>query len=170
MVRLSTPRSAIRSAVAASASRRATSLRDGPIAPPVVLRQRSVSPWKLGGQGRDIGGGRYAAVAMSGRAGGGAVATTLHDEHLASEDVHRRRWYILALLCTSLMIVIIGNTALNVAIPTLARELDASTTDLQWMVDAYSLVFAGLLFTAGTIGDRFGRKGTLQAGLLLFLA
>ena len=83
--------------------------------------------------------------------------------------VYRRRWAILAVLCTSLMIVIIGNTALNVAIPTLARELDASTSSLQWMVDAYSLVFAGLLFTAGTLGDRFGRKGALQAGLTVFL-
>src|SRR5690606_5215336 len=73
-------------------------------------------------------------------------------------------------LCLSLMIVIIGNTALNVAIPTLARELDASTTDLQWMVDAYALVFAGMLFTAGALGDRFGRKGALQGGLVLFLA
>src|SRR3546814_18821030 len=67
------------------------------------------------------------------------------------------------------MIVIIGNTALNVAIPTLARELDASITDLQWMVDSYALVFAGLLFTAGSMGDRFGRKGALQIGLGLFL-
>src|SRR3546814_19237588 len=67
------------------------------------------------------------------------------------------------------MIVIIGNTALNVAIPTLARELDASITDLQWMVDSYALVFASLLFTAGSIGDRFGRKGALQIGLGLFL-
>src|SRR6476469_1047553 len=83
--------------------------------------------------------------------------------------VFERRWKILAVLCTSLMIVIIGNTALNVAIPRLALDLNASTTDLQWMVDAYSLVFAGMLFTAGTIGDRFGRKGTLQGGLLLFL-
>jgi len=96
------------------------------------------------------------------------VATALHDEHLASEDVHRRRWGILALLCTSLMIVIIGNTSLNVALPTLARELDATTSDLQWMVDAYSLVFAGLLLTAGALGDRFGRKGALQLGLVLF--
>ncbi len=88
----------------------------------------------------------------------------------ADPIVHARRWQILAVLCMSLMIVIIGNTALNVAIPTLARELTASTTDLQWMVDAYALVFAGMLFTAGTIGDRFGRKGALQAGLLLFLA
>jgi len=84
--------------------------------------------------------------------------------------VHANRWRILAVLCTSLMIVIIGNTALNVAIPRLAEDLDASTTDLQWMVDAYALVFAGMLFTAGTIGDRFGRKGTLQAGLVLFAA
>jgi EmrB/QacA subfamily drug resistance transporter len=84
--------------------------------------------------------------------------------------VYARRWRILAVLCTSLMIVIIGNTALNVALPTLARELDATTTDLQWMVDSYALVFAGMLFTAGTIGDRFGRKGTLQAGLVVFLA
>lgn len=83
--------------------------------------------------------------------------------------VYERRWLILAVLCTSLMIVIIGNTSLNVALPTLARELDASTSALQWMVDAYSLIFAGLLFTAGTIGDRFGRKGALQAGLVLFL-
>ena len=55
------------------------------------------------------------------------------------------------------------------ALPTLARELDASTSSLQWMVDAYALVFAGLLFTAGTLGDRFGRKGALQAGLVVFL-
>ncbi len=90
-------------------------------------------------------------------------------DHEIEPAIYHRRWAILAVLCTSLIIVIIGNTALNVAIPTLARELDASTSSLQWMVDAYSLVFAGLLFTAGTIGDRFGRKGALQAGLGLFL-
>src|SRR4051812_16154793 len=84
-------------------------------------------------------------------------------------DVYARRWWILAVLCTSLMIVIVGNTALNVAIPTLSNELGATTSQLQWMVDAYSLVFAGFLFTGGAIGDRFGRKGTLQVGLLIFL-
>src|SRR4051812_29718099 len=84
--------------------------------------------------------------------------------------VFERRWKILAVLCTSLVIVIVGNTALNVALPTLARELDADTTQLQWMVDAYALVFAGFLFTAGSLGDRFGRKGALQFGLLVFLA
>jgi EmrB/QacA subfamily drug resistance transporter len=92
------------------------------------------------------------------------------DGHAIDPHTYDRRWAILGVLCTSLMIVIIGNTALNVAIPTLARDLDASTTDLQWMVDSYALVFAGMLFTAGTLGDRFGRKGALQAGLVLFLA
>ena len=86
-----------------------------------------------------------------------------------SPEVHARRWAILAVLCLSLIIVIIGNTSLNVALPTLAEELDASTSQLQWMVDSYALVFAGLLFTAGTLGDRWGRKGALQAGLVVFL-
>src|SRR5947209_2130184 len=89
--------------------------------------------------------------------------------HIAP-DVYARRWWILTVLCTSLMIVIIGNTALNVAIPTLANDLGASTSQLQWMVDAYSLVFAGFLFTGGSLGDRFGRKGALQVGLLIFMA
>jgi EmrB/QacA subfamily drug resistance transporter len=84
--------------------------------------------------------------------------------------VFERRWKILAVLCTSLMVVIVGNTALNVALPTLARELNASISEQQWMVDAYALVFAGLLLTAGTIGDRYGRKGALQFGLTVFLA
>jgi EmrB/QacA subfamily drug resistance transporter len=90
-------------------------------------------------------------------------------QHEIEPAVYEKRWGILAVLCTSLMIVIIGNTSLNVALPTLQRELDASTSSLQWMVDSYALVFAGLLFTAGTLGDRFGRKGALQAGLVVFL-
>ena len=61
-----------------------------------------------------------------------------------------------------------GNTVLNVALPTLVRELDASNSALQWIVDAYALVFAGLLLTAGALGDRFGRKGALTVGLLIF--
>src|SRR5438270_3333759 len=91
----------------------------------------------------------------------GAESTAVTIDPVAFE----RRWNILVVLCTSLMVVIVGNTALNVALPTLARDLNASISQQQWMVDAYSLVFAGLLLTAGTIGDRFGRKGTLQAGL-----
>ena len=94
---------------------------------------------------------------------------TSHDGFTIDDHVYRRRWWTLAVLCTSLVIVIVGNTSLNVALPTLARELDASSTQLQWMVDAYALVFAGFLFTAGALGDRYGRKGALQIGLLIFL-
>ena len=83
--------------------------------------------------------------------------------------VHARRWKTLPVLCLSLSIVMIANGSLNVALPALARDLDASSSSLQWMVDAYALVFAGLLFTAGTLGDRFGRKGALQGGLVLFV-
>ncbi|HET9772015.1 MAG TPA: MFS transporter [Acidimicrobiia bacterium] len=81
---------------------------------------------------------------------------------------HGRRWWTLGVLCLSLVIVIVGNTVLNVALPTLVRELNASNSALQWMVDSYALVFAGLLLTAGAIGDRFGRKGALNTGLLIF--
>jgi MFS transporter, DHA2 family, integral membrane protein len=89
--------------------------------------------------------------------------------------VYDRRWKTLAVLCTSLLIVIIGNTVLNVALPTLQKPaeqggLAASNTQVQWVVDAYGLIFAGLLYTAAALGDRFGRKGALQAGLLVFAA
>ena len=80
-----------------------------------------------------------------------------------------RRWWTLAVLCLSLLIVFVGNSSLNVAIPTLARDLNATESQLQWVVAIYSLVFAGLLFSTGALGDRFGRKGVLQLGLVLFL-
>ncbi len=83
-------------------------------------------------------------------------------------ELNEKRWWILGVLCLSLVIVIVGNTVLNVALPTLIRELDATQTELQWIVDAYALVFAGLLLTAGALGDRFGRKGALTAGLVIF--
>ena len=84
------------------------------------------------------------------------------------EKVFQQRWLILAVMCLSLLIVTIGNTSLNVALPSLSRELHATNSQLQWMVAGYSLVFAGFLFTAGTLGDRYGRKGILQMGLILF--
>jgi EmrB/QacA subfamily drug resistance transporter len=83
---------------------------------------------------------------------------------------HDNRWVILPVLCLSLFLVVVDNTIVNVALPTLSRELDASTSELQWIVDAYSLVFAGLLLAAGNLGDRLGRKGALQVGLVLFAA
>jgi EmrB/QacA subfamily drug resistance transporter len=85
-----------------------------------------------------------------------------------TEEPNPRRWQILAVLCISLFVIVMDNTIVNVALPTLARELDAGTSGLQWIVDAYTLVFAGLLLAAGGIGDRFGRKGALMAGLLVF--
>src|SRR5260221_14696561 len=79
-----------------------------------------------------------------------------------------RRWWTLVVLCPSLPMVIMGNTVLNIALPRLVQDLHATNSQLQWMVDAYSLVFAGLLFTSGALGDRFGRKGALQVGLVVF--
>jgi MFS transporter, DHA2 family, integral membrane protein len=84
------------------------------------------------------------------------------------ELIHERRWWTLAVLCLSLVMVVVGNTVLNVALPTLVRDLHATSTELQWMVDSYGLVFAGLLLTAGALGDRFGRKGALVWGLVIF--
>lgn len=81
---------------------------------------------------------------------------------------YRLRWWTLAVLSASLVIIGLDNTILNVAIPTLQTELGASASELQWMVDSYVLVFAGLLLTMGALGDRFGRKKMLQAGLLIF--
>src|SRR5262245_55984279 len=87
----------------------------------------------------------------------------------AEDRAFERRWWTLAVLCLSLLIVFVGNSSLNVAIPTLSRDLHATESQLQWVVAVYSLVFAGLLFSTGALGDRFGRKGMLQLGLVLFL-
>ncbi len=86
----------------------------------------------------------------------------------ARSAIYRRRWWILVILSMSLLIIGLDNTILNVAIPTLQREFDATATALQWMVDAYVLVFAGLLLTMGSLGDRFGRRRALQLGLIVF--
>ena len=85
-----------------------------------------------------------------------------------AETIHDRRWATLAVLSLSLLIIGVDNTILNVALPTLVRELGASASELQWMVDSYLLVFAGLLLTMGALGDRFGRKAALNAGLIIF--
>jgi EmrB/QacA subfamily drug resistance transporter len=84
------------------------------------------------------------------------------------DTIYRRRWATLAVLSLSLVIIGLDNTILNVALPTLVRELDATASELQWIVDAYVLVFAGLLLTMGALGDRFGRKLALNTGLVIF--
>ena len=81
---------------------------------------------------------------------------------------YARRWKTLGVLSLSLFIIGLDNTILNVALPTLQEEFDASASELQWMVDSYLLVFAGLLLVFGTLGDRFGRKLALQAGVSIF--
>jgi EmrB/QacA subfamily drug resistance transporter len=81
---------------------------------------------------------------------------------------YSRRWQALIVLAVSLLVISVGNTILNVALPTIQTELDASSSQLQWIVDGYLLVYAGLLLVAGTLGDRFGRRRALTAGLTVF--
>jgi EmrB/QacA subfamily drug resistance transporter len=71
-------------------------------------------------------------------------------------------------LCLSLFVIVMDNTIVNVALPSLVRELGATTSQLQWIVDSYTLVFAGLLLSFGALGDRFGRKGALTVGMVIF--
>jgi EmrB/QacA subfamily drug resistance transporter len=85
-----------------------------------------------------------------------------------SSKAHARRWWTLVVLSLSLVVIGLDNTILNVALPTLVRELSATQSDLQWMIDSYVLIFAGLLLTMGSFGDRFGRKRALLIGLVIF--
>ena len=94
------------------------------------------------------------------------VARPLHEDPAISS----RRWVLLGVMCLSLVLVVMSVSGLNVALPTLQGDLGATATELQWIVDAYAIVFAGLLLTAGALGDRFGRKGALLTGLVVFAA
>nr|WP_216853782.1 MFS transporter [Phytoactinopolyspora halotolerans] len=84
------------------------------------------------------------------------------------ERIHRRRWGILGVLVISLLVVVLDNTVLNVALKTIQQDLGATQSELAWSVNSYTLVFAGLLFTFGLLGDRFGRRRLLVLGLALF--
>jgi EmrB/QacA subfamily drug resistance transporter len=81
---------------------------------------------------------------------------------------YRHRWLGLIFIGFSLIVISLDNTVLNVAIPSISRTLGATASELQWMIDSYVLVFAALLLTMGSVGDRWGRKRALQAGLVLF--
>ena len=91
-------------------------------------------------------------------------AGLLHEDPV----VFRRRWFLLGVMCLSLVMVVMSVAGLNVALPSLQRELGASSSALQWIVDSYGLVFAALLLPAGALGDRFGRKKALMLGLVIF--
>ncbi|MVO86472.1 MULTISPECIES: MFS transporter [Streptomyces] len=79
-----------------------------------------------------------------------------------------KRWLILIVLCLSTLVLVIDNMVLTVAVPPIAEDLNASASDLQWILDSYMLVFAGLLLTTGSLSDRFGRRKVMLIGLLLF--
>ncbi len=85
-----------------------------------------------------------------------------------TEEGHPRRWAILAVLLVSLLVVVLDNTVLNIALPTIQKDLDASQGGLVWAVDAYILVFAALLFSWGVLGDMYGRRRVLLIGLVVF--
>src|SRR3954453_7232795 len=90
----------------------------------------------------------------------------------SSEQTHSRhpnRWSILGVLILALLVTSIDHTIINVAMPRLVGDLGASSAELQWIVASYTIVFAGLLLTAGSLGDRFGRRHALLAGLAAFL-
>src|SRR5215216_4033836 len=92
----------------------------------------------------------------------GGLSSRVHDGNL--------KWWTLMAACFALFMAILDNLVVNVALPTLSRDLNASTTQLQWIVSAYILVFASLQITAGGLGDRLGRKRWFLAGLALFTA
>jgi MFS family permease len=87
---------------------------------------------------------------------------------MTSGEGHPRRWAILGVLVVSLLVVVLDNTVLNIALPTIQADLDATQSELVWAIDSYILVFASLLFTWGVIGDRVGRKKVLVIGLVIF--
>ena len=94
--------------------------------------------------------------------------TAVWDEPDIDPAVHAKRWWILGVLCLSMTVIVMDNTILNVAIPSLITDLNASNSQVQWIIDSYTIVFAGLLLTTGSLSDRFGRKGALQVGIILF--
>src|SRR5690242_10703268 len=91
-------------------------------------------------------------------------ARPLHED----PQIHARRWFLLAMMCLSLVLVVMSVSGLVTAIPTMQEALHASGSQIQWILDAYAVVFAGSLLTAGALGDRFGRKRGLLIGLAIF--
>ena len=83
-------------------------------------------------------------------------------------DVHARRWFLLGILSLSLVLVVMSVSGLNVALPALQRDVGLTGPELQWVLNSYAIAFGGLLLTGGAVGDRYGRKGALLGGLLVF--
>lgn len=87
---------------------------------------------------------------------------------METEARNPRRWWILVVLCLSTLVLVVDNMALTVAVPAMTADIGASAQDTQWILDSYILVFAGLLLTSGSLGDRFGRRKVMLIGLVLF--
>ena len=90
--------------------------------------------------------------------------------NIVEAPVQARRWWMLGVTCLSVVVINLDLTILNIALPAISAALHAGTGDLQWLVDAYAIVFAGVMLPAGMLGDRLGRKRLLLAGLAVFLA
>lgn len=84
------------------------------------------------------------------------------------EGPYRRRWWALLVLCLSLLIIVMANTALTVAAPDMTRDLGLSSADLQWVIDGYTVPYAALMLLLGAIGDKYSRRGALVLGLVVF--
>src|SRR5262245_31618496 len=90
------------------------------------------------------------------------------ETHSAPAGVESRRWWVLAVMSIGTLLVFLDDTVVNTALPQISVDLDASTSALQWVIDSYVLVLAGLLLLCGSIGDRFGRRRTMSVGLVVF--
>ena len=98
------------------------------------------------------------------------MSLTLLRADAPAAEQHPHRWGALVVLCAAALIINLDNTILNVALPTLVRDLNATSSQLQWIVDSYAMVFAGLLLVGGSLADRFGRKRFFLIGLAVFAA
>jgi len=98
-----------------------------------------------------------------------AQAQRASKDWVPTPEGHPKRWAILGVLVVSLLVVVLDNTVLNIALPTIQRDLNATQSQLVWSVDSYVLVFAALLFTWGVLGDRYGRRKILSIGLTIFM-
>ncbi|MCH7790119.1 MAG: MFS transporter, partial [Acidobacteria bacterium] len=92
------------------------------------------------------------------------------DAAVELDEGYEQRWTVLWIMCLSLVLVVVSVSSLNVALPAIQQSLGATGSQLQWIVDSYALVFAGLLLPAGALGDRYGRRRALLAGLAIFSA
>ncbi len=110
---------------------------------------------------------RATRLALGRREEGSMTAESVAQDYL--DNGHPRRWVILAVMCLSLILVVAAVSSLNLAIPEIRNALDASGTELLWIVDSYALIFAGMLLFAGALGDRFGRREALVVGLVIVI-